>query len=163
MPLLMTAAALMSAAPMELKNFTPAACEEPATRTAILESNASEPLFIAAMKQRSSENERKVDALMARLAVRARLTDEQRAQVALDLLKAPGFEAAMKEGFAIVEEMLSDLGKVTRNKDERANCLTVVSMLAKLPAIEATADKQWRIMEGALQAEAQRRGVSLDP
>lgn len=99
-------AALLLAQPISVpKDFSPATCESPEARAALLAANTEEPLFIAAMRERSAEREKRVDVLLERLAERAKLTSKQKAQVALGLLEAPGFEAAMKEGFGVAVSM----------------------------------------------------------
>jgi len=163
MSLFLAALALAAAAPPELKGFTPATCENPEARKALLANDQEEPLFARAMRQRTEDNQKKMDVLIERLAERAKLNPEQRAEVAFSLIQSQEFEAALKEGLDGVKDMFGDLEQVMKSKDERGNCLLIVNMMARLPAIEANADKQWAIMEKALRAEAARRGVSLEP
>jgi hypothetical protein len=163
MPLVLTALAFAFATPVEFEHFTPATCEDPARRSALLSANMEEPAFMTAMKKKSAEQEARMDLLLGRLVARARLTPEEKARIALDLMKAPGFEQAMNEGLSLVSDMFASLGKIAGGKDERTNCLLLVELMGKLPAIEANADRQWSIMEQALRGEAAKRNVSLEP
>ncbi len=74
------AATLLFAQPITVpKEFSPATCESAEQRAALLAANAEEPPFIAAIRERSAEQERRMDVLIERLGTARQA--HQRAEV----------------------------------------------------------------------------------
>jgi hypothetical protein len=158
---LLLATAAMFAAEPGMPNYTLASCDDPAMRAKILETDPEKLASLDAMKSRSAAKEAEMDALMTKLATRAHLSAEQRAEVAMKSFQSPEFQAEFEKGMALVGTMLGHVEAIARSKEEVPNCRAIVQMMESLPAIEANADRQWAIMRKIVDDEAARRGVTL--
>ncbi len=157
--LLLGAALAAGGAPVP--QFTLATCDDPVARHALLRTDPEKLPALDAVKARSTENEARMTLLMDRLAERAKLSPEEKANVALSMLDSPEFKAAFEEGMSLVSQMMADLNVVMESKDELKNCRTLVHMLSLVPAVDANANRQWEAMRRVVEGEAVRRGVSL--
>jgi hypothetical protein len=151
----------VTAADAPAPQFTLATCDDPVARHALLRADAEEFPALEAVKARSTQNETRMTQLMDRLAERAKLTPEEKANVAMSMLESPEFKVAFEEGMALVNQMMADLNSVMESKDEVKNCRTLVHMMSLVPAVDANANRQWEAMRRVVEAEAGRRGVSL--
>jgi hypothetical protein len=152
--------ALMAQASASTPSFTLATCDDPAARKAMLAAEPEQLPMFKAMKDRAAANEARMTRLIDRLAERAKLTEAQKADIAMGMLEAPVFKAAFEEGMVLVGKMMESVTKLT-GKDDAANCRIVIGMMDDLPAIEANARRQWDAMQQVLDGEAKKRGVSL--
>jgi hypothetical protein len=153
--------AALAAADAPAPQFTLAACDDPVARLQLLESDPEKLPAIDALKARSTENEARMTQLMDRLAERAKLSPDQKANVAMKMMDSPDFKAAFEEGMALVSQIMQDLNALVESKDELKNCRTVVHMMSLIPVVDANANRQWEAMRRVVEAEATRRGVSL--
>ena len=153
--------AALAAADVPAPQFTLATCDDPMARHALLRTDAEKIPALDAVRTRSSQNEARMTQLMDRLAERAKLSAEEKANVAMSMLDSPEFKAAFEEGMGLVSQMMADLNAVMESKDELKNCRTLVHMMSLVPAVDANANRQWEVMRRVVEAEATRRGVSL--
>jgi hypothetical protein len=142
--------------------FTAATCDDPAKRKALLATDPDKLDVLQRLKAKSDANQAKMEQLIDRLAERAKWTPEQKSEFGMKLLEAPGFDAAMKEGFHLFGGMMKQLDIVLKSKDAQTNCHAVVAMMAIVPKIDVNAQHQWDLMRGVVEDEAKRLGVSLD-
>ena len=153
--------AALAAADAPAPQFTLATCDDPVARDRLLNADPEDLPALATVKARSTANEARMSQLMDRLAERAKLTPEQKAEVAMGMLEAPEFKTAFEEGMALVGQMMDDVQAVLSSKDKLKNCRTLVHMMSLVPAVDANASRQWEAMRRVVEAEAARRGVSL--
>ena len=153
--------AALAAADVPAPQFTLATCDDPVARGRLLQADPENMTALAAVKARSTQNEARMTRLMDRLAERAKLSPEQKSEVAMSMLEAPDFKAAFEEGMGLVSQIMDDMNSVASSTDELKNCRSVVHMMSLLPAVEANANRQWDAMRRVVEAEAARRGVSL--
>jgi hypothetical protein len=158
--LLLAAAAVASADP-SAPQFTLATCDDPVARHQLLLTDPEKLPALDALKARSTQNETRMTQLMDRLAERAKLTPEQKAEVGMKMLDSPDFKAAFEEGMTLVGQIMADMNAVAESKDELKNCRTIVHMMSLVPAVDANANRQWEAMRRVVEAEAVRLGVSL--
>ena len=118
--------------------------------------------MLQTIKARGVENEQKMDQLLTRLAERAKLSDEQKADVAMKMLDSPDFKAAFDDGMALMKKVMKNVEFVMKSKDEAKNCHALMDMMALMPEVDANAQRQWGIMRGIVEAEAKRLNVLLD-
>ena len=143
-------------------DFQPSSCDKPAERAAILATDPQKLPMLETIKARGVENEQKMDQLLTRLAERAKLSDEQKADVAMKMLDSPDFKAAFDDGMALMKKVMKNVEFVMKSKDAAKNCHALVDMMALMPEVDANAQRQWGIMRGIVEAEAKRLNVSLD-
>jgi hypothetical protein len=157
--LLATAALFVTDPP--LPSYTLASCDDPVQRSQILATDPEKVASLDGTKARSAAKEAETDALLNKLAARAQLTDEQKAEVAMKIFESPEFNAEFDKGMKLVSAMMEHLSAIMKSKEALPNCRVVVRMMQSLPEIEANADRQWEIIRKIFDDEAARRGVSL--
>jgi hypothetical protein len=153
--------AALAAADAPAPQFTLATCDDPVARQALLRADPEKLPALDSVRARSTQNEARMSQLIDRLSERAKLTPEEKANVAMSMLDAPGFKAAFEEGMSLVNQMMADLDALMASKDELKNCRTLVHMMSLVPAVDANANRQWEAMRQVVEGEAARRGVSL--
>jgi hypothetical protein len=151
----------VAAAAVPAPSFTLATCDDPVARHQLIETDSEKLPALEALKARSTENEARTTQLMDRLAERAKLSPQQKADVGLKMMESAEFRVAFDEGMALVSQIMQDMNALVESKDELSNCRTVVHMMSLVPAVDANANRQWDVVRRVLEAEAARLGVSL--
>ena len=137
----------------EIPSFSPTQCDQPTERDKIINDAATASALSDGAASYNAKWQTALDARMDQLG----LTEKERGQIALTVMKSPAFDAAMKAGFAGASRLMADVDKITRSTDATANCRTIVHMTTLLPEILGRAQDQWLLFDAALDAEAARR------
>jgi hypothetical protein len=140
-----------------------ARCSEPAFRSQILGNGGDDLPLLDQMRARTEANEARTDALMKRFTERVKMSDEEGMAFTQGMMNAPGFEEHLRRNLDLMKVMFGKVDVIMKSKDEAAKCRAGLEMMNLLSQIEANADAQWDIIRGNIEAEAKKRGISLEP
>ena len=160
MPITLLLAGLLAAQAPRTAAVSPASCDDPVARKAMLAAGPDGFEAFAALKEHSESNKARMTVLLDRLTERAKLSGEQRGDVARKMIQDPTFKSAFADGMAQLERITGSAAGLT-SEDTPANCRIVIAIAAQMPAMKAAAERQWRAMQAVMEAEARRLGVTL--
>lgn len=161
---LLGAALLLSTQAAAAAPPTAATCVDPAAREAFLKQTPENGGPAAAMKVRAEQRTAEFRARLDRLVTRGKLSAAQRTALLDGWRKDATVASLQTTNGEIMKTMEADMQVLTSGTaSERQSCMVVVGMFEKLSEVDANSVKQAAILNRALEAEAKKRGVSLNP
>jgi hypothetical protein len=154
------------ALPLQLMNAaSPADCERPEVQRemlTVMDGRANE--LMSQMLRRISHDERLIEWKRWKLESSGKVGKARMLEIMAGALEAgsPGGDALA--GFALFPDLLATLERLTgqaQSGDASGACRSSFDMVGILRKMEAVSSRQWAAMDAALEAEAQKVGVSL--
>ncbi len=160
--LLITGLLLMQTPELSKSLYKPENCTNPEKRAEILTSDADKIQVLQLLKAHTASREGQSKVLVERLETRAKMSKTEVAALFVKVFQDVRFKAAVDAGASLGAKMEKEFLSMTDAKDSIGNCFAAVAMAGMLPQIQASADRQWLLIDQAVEAEAKRRNISLD-
>jgi Ni/Co efflux regulator RcnB len=141
-------------------------CDVPAKRTEIV-GRAETTLqgVMAYMEDYNRHAQATAKWRMDQMVAKGGWTQQEAGAFASGMLKDPTFEAMGKDNMKSLEGLMAVMTpfmEATKSQDELKTCRTMAEFVGAAFVVIDTTEKQWRYMNGRIDAAAKAKGVKLD-
>ncbi|MFM5953990.1 MAG: hypothetical protein ACKOPE_06795 [Novosphingobium sp.] len=129
-------------------------CDDPAERKRVFSGEATKGISTGVAERYNQEWRTYLEARMAQIG----MSKEDRSEFATGVLKSDAFVQLQNANTDLFKQMSGDLDSINASKDEVVSCRAIAHMTVILPQVVANADRQYALMDAALDAIAAKRG-----
>jgi len=141
-------------------------CDTPAKRTEIVaRSETTLEGVMAYMEDYNRHAQATARWRMDQMVAKGAWTQQEAGAFASGMLKDPTFEALGKDNMKSLEGLMAAMApfmEATKSQDELKTCRAMADFVGAAFGVIDTTEKQWRYMNGRIDAAAKAEGVTLD-
>lgn len=144
--------------PPVLPSLSVADCENTSVRNAKVAQINGDGEFGQAGEKYNAAWRDYVDERLAKLG----MNKQERSRFLQDVVGSSEFADLLAKNEALMAKMTDDFQGLADVKGDEAQCKIVSKMISYLTPMLDNSQKQWELIDGRIDAEAQRRGIKLD-